>query len=92
MQLLLCYDNEGVYVNTYGRRTKNAPLEWGELPSSVGKQFSIVNSNLTPLFSLHIHESGMSLVKVLHLEKSNQIIYLKLYFKQPSLPKFQGFY
>ncbi|KAI6173699.1 Serine/threonine-protein kinase mig-15 [Aphelenchoides besseyi] len=35
MQLLLCYDNEGVYVNTYGRRTKNAPLEWGELPSSV---------------------------------------------------------
>ncbi|KAI6191890.1 BMA-MIG-15, isoform a [Aphelenchoides bicaudatus] len=35
MQLLLCYDNEGIYINTYGRRTKNAHLEWGELPSSV---------------------------------------------------------
>lgn len=35
MQLLLCYDNEGVYVNTYGRMTKNVVLQWGEMPSSV---------------------------------------------------------
>ncbi|CAB3399969.1 unnamed protein product [Caenorhabditis bovis] len=35
MQLLLCYDNEGVYVNTYGKMTKNVVLQWGEMPSSV---------------------------------------------------------
>jgi serine/threonine protein kinase len=35
MQLLLCYDNEGVYVNTYGKVTKNVVLQWGEMPSSV---------------------------------------------------------
>lgn len=27
MQLLLCYDNEGVYVNTYGRVSKNIVLQ-----------------------------------------------------------------
>ncbi|KAJ1369851.1 Serine/threonine-protein kinase mig-15 [Parelaphostrongylus tenuis] len=35
MQLLLCYDNEGVYVNTYGKLSKNVVLQWGEMPSSV---------------------------------------------------------
>ncbi|XP_063918354.1 serine/threonine-protein kinase mig-15 isoform X7 [Zophobas morio] len=35
MQLLLCYDNEGVYVNTYGRVSKNMLLQWGEMPTSV---------------------------------------------------------
>ncbi|XP_014681370.1 PREDICTED: misshapen-like kinase 1 [Priapulus caudatus] len=35
MQLLLCYDNEGVYFNTYGKTTKNVVLQWGELPTSV---------------------------------------------------------
>jgi len=35
MQLLLCYDNEGVYVNTYGKTTKNEALQWGEMPTSV---------------------------------------------------------
>lgn len=35
MQLLLCYDNEGVYVDTSGRVTKNVILQWGELPTSV---------------------------------------------------------
>uniref|UniRef100_A0A915EJ97 non-specific serine/threonine protein kinase n=1 Tax=Ditylenchus dipsaci TaxID=166011 RepID=A0A915EJ97_9BILA len=35
MQLLLCYDNEGVYVNTYGKVTKNVQLQWSETPSSV---------------------------------------------------------
>ncbi|CAJ0584241.1 unnamed protein product, partial [Mesorhabditis spiculigera] len=35
MQLLLCYNNEGVYVNTYGKRSKSTTLQWGELPSSV---------------------------------------------------------
>lgn len=33
--LLLCYDNEGVYVNTEGLMVKNVILQWGELPSSI---------------------------------------------------------
>ncbi|XP_041349834.1 misshapen-like kinase 1 isoform X2 [Gigantopelta aegis] len=35
LQLLLCYDNEGVYVDTNGKITKNVVLQWGELPTSV---------------------------------------------------------
>ncbi|XP_041974691.1 serine/threonine-protein kinase mig-15 isoform X2 [Aricia agestis] len=35
VQLLLCYDNEGVYVSTYGRVSKNIVLQWGEMPTSV---------------------------------------------------------
>ena len=35
MQLLLCYDNEGVYVNTEGKLSKNVVLQWGEMPTSV---------------------------------------------------------
>ncbi|XP_050419996.1 serine/threonine-protein kinase mig-15 isoform X2 [Adelges cooleyi] len=35
LQLLLCYDNEGVYVNTYGKVSKNILLQWGEMPTSV---------------------------------------------------------
>ncbi|XP_012262323.1 serine/threonine-protein kinase mig-15 isoform X4 [Athalia rosae] len=35
MQLLLCYDNEGVYVSTYGRVAKTMVLQWGEMPTSV---------------------------------------------------------
>ncbi|XP_059143805.1 serine/threonine-protein kinase mig-15-like isoform X2 [Physella acuta] len=34
-QLLLCYDNEGIYVDTSGNVTKNVVLQWGELPTSV---------------------------------------------------------
>ena len=29
--------DEGVYVNTYGKITKNVQLQWSEIPSSVGK-------------------------------------------------------
>ncbi|KAG5677531.1 hypothetical protein PVAND_007286 [Polypedilum vanderplanki] len=35
MNLLLCYDNEGVYVSTMGRVVKNFVLQWGEMPTSV---------------------------------------------------------
>lgn len=35
MHLLLCYNNEGVYVDTSGKLIKNIVLQWGELPSSV---------------------------------------------------------
>lgn len=30
--------DEGVYVNTYGKTTKNEALQWGEMPTSVGKR------------------------------------------------------
>ncbi|KAF3836406.1 hypothetical protein F7725_028964 [Dissostichus mawsoni] len=33
--MLLCYEDEGVYVNTYGRITKDVVLQWGEMPTSV---------------------------------------------------------
>uniref|UniRef100_A0A4W5QLS5 non-specific serine/threonine protein kinase n=1 Tax=Hucho hucho TaxID=62062 RepID=A0A4W5QLS5_9TELE len=36
MEMLLCYEDEGVYVNTYGRITKDVVLQWGEMPTSVG--------------------------------------------------------
>lgn len=36
MELLVCYEDEGVYVNTYGRITKDVVLQWGEMPTSVG--------------------------------------------------------
>ncbi|XP_051506277.1 mitogen-activated protein kinase kinase kinase kinase 4-like isoform X4 [Myxocyprinus asiaticus] len=35
MELLLCYEDEGVYTDTYGRITKETVLQWGEMPASV---------------------------------------------------------
>nr|XP_014341516.1 PREDICTED: mitogen-activated protein kinase kinase kinase kinase 4-like isoform X1 [Latimeria chalumnae] len=35
MELLVCYEDEGVYIDTYGRFTKETVLQWGEMPVSV---------------------------------------------------------
>uniref|UniRef100_A0A670ZGX1 non-specific serine/threonine protein kinase n=1 Tax=Pseudonaja textilis TaxID=8673 RepID=A0A670ZGX1_PSETE len=35
MEMLLCYEDEGVYVNTFGRIIKDVVLQWGEMPTSV---------------------------------------------------------
>uniref|UniRef100_H2Z8H2 non-specific serine/threonine protein kinase n=1 Tax=Ciona savignyi TaxID=51511 RepID=H2Z8H2_CIOSA len=35
MELLVCYEDEGVYVNTYASITKDIMLQWGEQPTSV---------------------------------------------------------
>ena len=35
MEMLLCYKDEGVYVNTYGLIIKDVVLQWGEMPTSV---------------------------------------------------------
>ncbi|XP_059832701.1 mitogen-activated protein kinase kinase kinase kinase 4 isoform X4 [Hypanus sabinus] len=35
MELLICYEDEGVYVNTYGRITKEIVMQWGEMPNSI---------------------------------------------------------
>lgn len=42
MEMLLCYEDEGVYVNTYGRITKDVVLQWGEMPTSVGRSWSFL--------------------------------------------------
>ncbi|XP_053555142.1 nik-related protein kinase [Bombina bombina] len=34
-ELLLSYEDEGVYIDTYGRFTKETVLQWGEMPASV---------------------------------------------------------
>uniref|UniRef100_A0A669BTV1 non-specific serine/threonine protein kinase n=1 Tax=Oreochromis niloticus TaxID=8128 RepID=A0A669BTV1_ORENI len=39
IELLVCYEDEGVYVNTYGRITKDVVLQWGEMPTSVVASF-----------------------------------------------------
>ncbi|XP_078268314.1 mitogen-activated protein kinase kinase kinase kinase 4 [Rhinoraja longicauda] len=35
MELLVCYEDEGVYIDTYGRITKETVMQWGEMPSSI---------------------------------------------------------
>ncbi|XP_018413981.1 PREDICTED: mitogen-activated protein kinase kinase kinase kinase 4-like [Nanorana parkeri] len=35
MELLLSYEDEGVYIDTYGHFTKANVLQWGEMPASV---------------------------------------------------------
>lgn len=39
-EVLVCYEDEGVYIDTYGRITKDTVLQWGEMPASVGKSDS----------------------------------------------------
>ncbi|XP_067375458.1 mitogen-activated protein kinase kinase kinase kinase 4 isoform X2 [Channa argus] len=34
-EVLVCYEDEGVYIDTYGRITKDTVLQWGEMPASV---------------------------------------------------------
>lgn len=46
IELLVCYEDEGVYVNTYGRITKDVVLQWGEMPTSVGR-FVLPHSFMT---------------------------------------------
>uniref|UniRef100_A0A8B9ZKZ6 non-specific serine/threonine protein kinase n=1 Tax=Anas platyrhynchos TaxID=8839 RepID=A0A8B9ZKZ6_ANAPL len=53
MELLVCYEDEGVYVNTYGRITKDVVLQWGEMPTSVGKS-ALSNKIQTNLWSAEI--------------------------------------
>lgn len=57
MELLVCYEDEGVYVNTYGRITKDVVLQWGEMPTSVGRYHSeekVALVKVGPSLKLHI--------------------------------------
>ena len=35
--ILLCYEDEGAYFSTAGKKVKDATIRWGEPPHSVGK-------------------------------------------------------
>ncbi|NWQ81057.1 M4K4 kinase, partial [Chaetorhynchus papuensis] len=35
MELLLTYEDEGIYIDIYGHFTKETVLQWGEMPASV---------------------------------------------------------
>ncbi|XP_074963176.1 nik-related protein kinase isoform X2 [Phalacrocorax aristotelis] len=35
MELLLAYEDEGIYIDIYGHFTKETVLQWGEMPASV---------------------------------------------------------
>lgn len=48
MEMLLCYEDEGVYVNTYGRIIKDVVLQWGEMPTSVGESGGGVSAPRQP--------------------------------------------
>lgn len=37
MELLLTYEDEGIYIDIYGHFTKETVLQWGEMPASVGR-------------------------------------------------------
>ena len=37
LKINLIVSDEGVYINTYGKVTKNVVLQWGEMPTSVGE-------------------------------------------------------
>lgn len=50
-EVLVCYEDEGVYIDTYGRITKDTVLQWGEMPASVG-----TSSLNTRQDDLHISE------------------------------------
>lgn len=39
---MLIISDEGVYVDSTGKVTKNVVLQWGELPTSVGMLISII--------------------------------------------------
>ena len=45
MEVLVCYEDEGVYIDTYGRITKETVLQWGEMPASVGEFMYIVHTH-----------------------------------------------
>lgn len=51
IELLVCYEDEGVYVNTYGRITKDVVLQWGEMPTSVGTR------NTHTLYNTYTHST-----------------------------------
>lgn len=63
IELLVCYEDEGVYVNTYGRITKDVVLQWGEMPTSVGESHGLKLRELCPS-GVSPLDSKLSIIKI----------------------------
>ena len=53
MVMLYVSTDEGVYVDSNGRPTKDVQLQWGEVPSSIGKLTIRVHIERNQVFLLH---------------------------------------
>ncbi|TMS08955.1 Traf2 and NCK-interacting protein kinase, partial [Larimichthys crocea] len=98
MEMLLCYEDEGVYVNTYGRITKDVVLQWGEMPTSVGRNLSSIltfildctSSKITrfvrlsrlKVFFASVRSGGSSQVFFMTLNRSSMMNWREKYDKQ----------
>ena len=78
MELLVCYEDEGVYVNTYGRITKDVVLQWGEMPTSVGECLGRVRYSV-PLGSVSVctRAEGTCIRFDIRLRSSNAVVLLE---------------
>nr|XP_032632665.1 misshapen-like kinase 1 [Chelonoidis abingdonii] len=73
MEMLLCYEDEGVYVNTYGRIIKDVVLQWGEMPTSVGEPGrlgSLSSSGREVVFFASVRSGGSSQVYFMTLNRN----------------------
>lgn len=66
MQLLLCYDNEGVYVNTVGRVSKNIVLQVSKLKLLAVARAGLIMDYLDP--SLAFKYINKMVNSLLHLK------------------------
>ncbi|XP_014185530.1 misshapen-like kinase 1 isoform X3 [Haplochromis burtoni] len=72
-EVLVCYEDEGVYIDTYGRITKDTVLQWGEMPTSVAylqsnqvmgwgeKAIELRSANMGNLEGVFMHKKAQKL-------------------------------
>ena len=78
MELLVCYEDEGVYVNTYGRITKDVVLQWGEMPTSVGKcLWRVIYNVLLGSVSVCTRTEGRCIGIDFRFRSSNAVVFLE---------------
>ena len=92
----MCYDNEGVYVDTYGKITKNVVLQWGELPTSVayigtgqimgwGNKAIEIRYVCLPKTSSLKTNWQIAFAEYLYLMMQEMLRYILFFFNSPSL-------
>ncbi|KAG7251345.1 hypothetical protein CRUP_038869, partial [Coryphaenoides rupestris] len=69
IELLVCYEDEGVYVNTYGRITKDVVLQWGEMPTFRGLKFLCERND--KVFFASVRSGGASQVYFMTLGRTS---------------------
>lgn len=52
VELLLCYNEFGVFVNEKGQRTRNINPNWSHLPFAFGKYFLYLKNNFLQVNSI----------------------------------------